>query len=154
DLTPLTRLVLTNAIYFKAAWATPFPKAETKDAPFEVTPAQKVPVPMMHSHEAPFKYFAADDCQWLELPYKGGRLSMVLLLPRKGRLADLEKALTASAIQEGVGKLKFHRGKVALPRFKVSAAARLKDELSGMGMPIAFSTDADFSGMVGRRELQ
>lgn len=154
DLSPETRLVLTNAIYFQAGWVTPFLKGETKDAVFEVKPGDVVSAPMMHTQEAPFKYFAADECQWLELPYNGGRLSMILILPQKGRIAGLEKALSASAIEEAVGKLKNHRGKVALPKFKVSAAARLRDDLIALGMPIAFSGDADFSGMVGRRELR
>jgi serpin B len=154
ELSSNTRLVLTNAIYFKAAWATPFLKAETKEALFEVSPTEKVAVAMMQTQEAHFNYFAGNDSEWLELPYKDGRLSMILLLPRKERFADLEKRLTASAIQEGLGKLKSHSGKVTLPRFKVTLAAQLAHELIRMGMSLAFSGGADFSGMASDEGLR
>src|SRR5438093_12409500 len=78
---------------------------------------------------------------------------MIVMLPRKGDLPAVEKGLTARAVNEAVGKLTLHRGSVALPRFKVTAVARLEDDLSRMGMPIAFSSAADFSGMVRDREL-
>jgi serpin B len=118
-----------------------------------VTPTKKIAVAMMQTQAAPFKYFSDNDCQWLELPYNDLRASMILILPAKGRLTEVEKRLTASALQETVGKLKFHRGIVALPKFKVSAAARLDEDLKALGMELAFSSAADFSGMVGRREL-
>ncbi|MCI0699953.1 MAG: serpin family protein [Planctomycetia bacterium] len=158
DINSAVQLVLTNAIYLKAAWARPFPKGETKDAPFEVTSDEKVIVPMMQLPQADFRYLATYDCEWLELPYVNqyadDRLAMILLLPRKGRFTVVEKSLTAAAIQDAVGKLSFHYGKVAIPKFQVRTTSQLNSELSRLGMPLAFSGDADFSGMTGSRGLQ
>lgn len=153
QLSPDTRLVVANAIYIKAAWAMPFLKGESKDALFEVSPDEKVTAAMMRTASAPFRYSADTDCQWLDLPYQGNRLSLTLILPERGRMAAVERSLTASAIQEGITKLKFHRGVVTLPRFRVTGAVKLKDQLSRMGMPLAFTKEADFSGMVGKPEL-
>ena len=112
-----TRLVLTNAIYFKATWQMPFPKDKTRNADFEVTPTEKVSVPMMVSELEVFNFYAGDEFQWLELPYLGDRLVMVVLLPqKKGELASLGKSLTTATLRKGLGKLKPYMGKVALPR--------------------------------------
>jgi len=154
DITVLTRLVLTNAIYFKAAWKTQFPKEQTREAPFHLSPTETVSVPMMHSEEQRFNYFKGDDFQWLELPYTGDRLAMVILLPRKkGGLAELEKTLTASRIQQGIAKLKPELVHVALPRFKMTTNFRLADTLRKLGMVAPFS-DADFSGITSGARLR
>ena len=97
------------------------------------------------------------DGEWLELPYSNqyadDRVSMILLLPRKGRLSAIEQRLAPAAIQDAVEKLGMHSGKVSLPKFQVRTMAQLKDELIHLGMPLAFSGGADFSGMTGSREL-
>ena len=145
-----TRLVLTNAIYFKASWKRPFPKENTKDADFAVTLTEKVPVTMMSSDEEKFNYFEEDGCQWVELLYQGDRLAMVLLLPRKkDGLADMEKRLTAATLREGLHKLKPQMGKVSLPRFKVSTYYPLTGILGGMGMPLG----GDFSGIASGLQI-
>ena len=159
DLSPATRLVLTNAIYFKGPWETPFRWGETKEAPFHVSKYETITVPMMQTQlRARFRYLAANDCDWLELPYRdeehGSRLSMLVLLPREGQLAEVEARILPKTIQEAVDKLAMHCGKVSLPRFQVRATTHLKGELSHMGMPIAFSGGADFSGMTESKELR
>jgi serpin B len=151
ELGSATQLVLTNAIYFKATWTTPF-SGGTNDAQFEFKPDEKITVAMMHV-KSQFKYYSTDECEWLALPYKDSPLSMFILLPAKGRFVAIEKALTASAFQNGVEKLRLHDGNVALPQFKVSAAVQLSDHLIHMGMPLAFSGRADFSGITGRQGL-
>jgi serpin B len=149
DVTGTTRLVLTNAIYFKATWEYPFPKDQTKEAVFEVSATEKPTVPMMHHKELRLNYFEGEGFQWLELPYQGDRLAMLVLLSqKKGQLADLEKTLTASVIEKGVKNLSIHQGSVALPRFKATFRCLLAKDLVEMGMPLAFSEDADFSGIV------
>jgi serpin B len=149
DLTPATRLVLTNAIYFKATWKNQFPRAKTKDAVFEVTPGDKVSVPMMQHPEGLFAYHEGDGCQWLDLPYQGDRLSMVLLLPqRKGQLADLEKGLTAATLQKGLAKLQMRPGQVYLPRFRITFRTSLLQDLRAMGMP-----GGPFSAIVSGEDL-
>lgn len=149
DVTPETRLVLANAVYFKAAWKLPFPKGQTKGAAFHASATETPTVAMMRHPEGLFRYFADDDLQWLELPYKGDRLSMVLLLPQKKRsLNELEKTLTASAVQRGLARLHARVGDVSLPRFQLTSRCSLAEELKEMGMPLPFSRGADFSGLV------
>jgi serpin B len=147
-LDALTRLVLTNAIYFKGAWATPFEHVLTRDAPFLVTPQQRVTVPMMHQ-VGRFNYLETDDLQALELPYAGGRLALMVLLPRKvDGLAECEQTLTADNLARWAAKLRPRKVAVEFPRFKVTGTFLLNDVLSQMGMPLPFDDKrADFSAM-------
>jgi serpin B len=148
-----TRLVLTNAIYFKGTWASPFKKNYTHDAPFHLAAKQDVNVPMMNQKES-FPYFQGDRFQVLELPYAGKDLSMVIFLPKEvDGLADFEKNLTAEKLAGWLGRLREQEVVVSLPRFKVTAEFSLKDTLSSMGMAQAFSSAADFSGMDGKLDL-
>ena len=147
-LNDLTRLVLTNAIYFKGAWATPFEHALTRDVSFQVTPQQQVMVPMMH-HTSRFSYLETDDFQALELPYSGGRMALMVVLPRKvDGLAEIERTLTVDNLTRWIGNLRPRKVAVELPRFKVTGTFLLNDVLSRMGMPLPFDdTRADFSQM-------
>jgi serpin B len=152
-LTPNTRLVLTNAIYFKAAWMHPFSEKSTVKGDFHVGADKKVTVPLMHGGVRT-GYFKGDDFEALNLPYESYDLSMIVLLPKAGGLADFEKRLTAANVQGWLGKLRTHRVTVTLPKFKVTAEFMLKPTLSRMGMPLAFdSRKADFSGMTTREKL-
>ena len=152
----LTRLVLTNAIYFKGDWAIEFDKDKTIDATFTISADKLVTVPMMH-HEDRFKYAETPDLQILELPYKKQELSMIIFLPAKiDGLAELEKSLTFKNINEWLGKLRKRKVIVLLPRFKMTTGPlELKDILKSMGMKDAFSLPpiADFSGMTGKKDL-
>jgi serpin B len=148
-----TRLVLTNAIYFKGDWASQFKKDRTRQAPFQVSAKKKVTVPLM-TQTARFNYLVGDGFQALELPYAGKDLSMVVLLPRKADgLADLEKKLTAEQLAGWLKGLRREKVTVVLPRFKATSEFSLKGTLSSMGMPTAFTGRADFSGMDGKRDL-
>jgi serpin B len=149
-----TRLVLTNAIYFKGDWAKQFKKDQTRDEPFRIAAGKSVKVPMMHQYEAPFGYFESDTLQALQLPYEGKELSMVVLLPKKvDGLPELEKSLTADRLADVISKIREQDVNVALPKFKVTAEFKLNDELAKLGMPLAFTMGrADFSGMNGDRE--
>jgi serpin B len=150
---PDTSLVLTNAIYFKGDWASPFPKGATKDETFTVTEDKHVRVPMMH-RTGRLGYLDGGDFQALELPYAGDDLAMVVLLPKKADgLAEFEDSLTAERLSAWLAKLRPHRVDVALPRFKVEARFELEKVLPEMGMPLAFTPSADFSGMNGKRDL-
>ena len=148
-----TRLVLTNAIYFKSAWAHPFYKGATKKEAFHLSNNKKVQVPMMHINET-LRYRDGGTFQVLELPYQHYQLSMFVLLPKKADgLADLEKALTSARLDDWLKGMKTHQVNVALPKFKFSAEFSLKDVLSKMGMPLAFTNRADFTGMTTRGRL-
>jgi serpin B len=150
-----TRLVLTNAVYFKGTWVDPFLRDETYDQPFR-SPGGELSVPMMHRSGASSRYAYAetDSLQALELPYKGGDLSMLVLLPKGDELSGLEGALSQGLLDELYGKLSVTRINVILPRFKFSSGYTLNTELSSLGMPTAFQYGpADFSGMDGSRDL-
>ena len=153
-LKPTTRLVLTNAVYFKGDWARRFDEKLTRPAPFWVTAGKKVDLPMMHQ-TGKFKYAAPDGLQVLELPYAGGDFSMVVLLPRKrDGLGDLEKNLSVENLAKWLKALRRRKVVVALPRFKATSEFGLGGVLKSMGMRDAFDASAaDFSGMTGRRDL-
>jgi len=149
-----TRLVLTNAIYFKGDWETQFDKAQTKSEDFHLSPAQAATAPLMH-REGRFSYFDGGTFQILEIPYKSKELSMIVFLPKDaGGLSALEQSLTGSNLQQWVGKLgSVPKVIVTMPKFKMTQQFELGSTLSAMGMPQAFSGSADFSGMTGHRDF-
>ena len=153
-LGPLTRLVLANAIYFKGDWASPFQKERTKDAPFTVTPKQKVTVPMM-CRLAEYSYLETDSFQALSFAYEGRHLAMVILLPRKvDGLPELEKSLTPGKLRLWLGGLRPRVVTAYLPRFRATSAFTLNEVLAEMGMRLAFEgSAADFSGMTSCERL-
>jgi serpin B len=149
----LTRLVLTNAIYFNAAWKYPFDKKATVEIPFYLLDGDQVTVPVMKQTES-FGYTSADGYQAVELPYDGDELSMVILLPAAGNFEAFERELQAQEVSDIIGTLQTTRIALAMPKFEFQSAFSLNDALSEMGMPYAFSADeADFSGMDGARDL-
>ncbi|MEA3368666.1 MAG: serpin family protein, partial [Planctomycetota bacterium] len=151
-LARLTRLVLTNAIYFKGTWRFPFGKDDTKDADF-FAPSGTVKVPMMRDAKH-YRYADAVGHHVLELPYKGRDLAMVLLVPKaKDGLPALEGSLSAKALAGWIGEMKHTRVRVFLPRFKTTWRCLLGGVLAKMGMARAFDpAKADFSGMNGGKE--
>ena len=153
-LAPSTRLVLTNAIYFKGDWQTQFDKAHTRDEDFYPSQTQTKKVAFMH-RESSFSYFDGGTFQLLEIPYKSKELSLVVLLPKdRSGLPALEQSLTASNTQQWLSQV-VQRDKVivALPKFKSTQQFELGGTLGAMGMAQAFSGSADFSGMTGKRDF-
>ncbi len=148
-----TRLVLTNVIYFKASWRHQFSKESTTDAPFHVSSASQEMVPTMHQI-GQFNYGTFDQVQVLELPYGLGNLSMVILLPKKSDgLAALENELTGENIKKWTTGLRSKPVSVFLPKFKMTSTFDLADVLRPMGMELAFSERADFTGMSSDEKL-
>jgi serpin B len=147
-----TRLVLTNAIYFNAAWAYPFNGNITADGPFYLLDGGQVSVPMMKQTEA-FGYTEGEGYQAVELRYDGGELSMVILLPEAGQFQNFEEGLQAQQVSDIISGLQPIEVALTMPKFEFDSEFSLKDTLVGMGMPIAFSSSADFSGMTGNPEL-
>jgi len=152
-LKPATRLVLTNAVYFKGTWLKQFDKSDTFDADFRVNPEKTVQVPLMSLHEEDFNYFEDDKLQILEMPYDGEELSMMILLPKDDNLKALESALSADKLAEWNQNLRETVLDVYIPKFTFETKYSLSDTLSAMGMPAAFSMNADFSGMDGSQML-
>jgi serine protease inhibitor len=149
-----TRLVLTNAIYFKGDWETQFDKAQTKNEDFHLSPAQTTTAPLMH-REGRFSYFDGGTFQILEVPYKGKELSMIVFLPKDpGGLPALEQSLTDSNLQQWLRQVaSVSKVIVTIPKFKMTQQFELGSTLSAMGMPQAFSSSADFAGMTGHRDF-
>jgi serpin B len=148
----LTRLVLTNAIYFNAAWEYPFNEDMTADGPFYLLDGGQVSVPMMKQTEA-FGYTEGEGYQVVELQYDGNELSMVVLLPEAGNFEAFEEGLQAQQVYDIISGLQTTGVTLTMPKFEFDSEFSLKDTLAEMGMPIAFSGEADFSGMTGNREL-
>lgn len=153
-LSASTRLVLTNAIYFKARWMHEFSKSATTDAPFHLSNSQQITVPTM-KQTGHHRYTAFGEGQILELPYIGSSdISMMILLPKINvGLVTLEKRLTNENLQKWSAGLQSRLVKVHLPKFKISSQFSLKDVLESMGMSLAFSGNADFSKMSTQEQL-
>lgn len=153
-LNPLTRLVLTNAIYFKGDWASQFDKKLTRAMPFKLSASGTTKVPMMYQ-KAKFGYTEDKTAQILSMPYKGKDLSMLVLLPKKvDGLADMAKKLTANNLAAFAAKAYRREVRVYMPKFKMTSQFSLKQVLTAMGMSDAFAPGkADFSGMNGKEDL-
>jgi serpin B len=150
---PLTPLVLSNAIYFKADWAREFSSEATGGGEFTLLDGGKVTVPMMFQH-AHFNYAAGDGLQALELPYAGGQLSMLILLPDEGQFDEVQASFDAEQLETLIAGLQSQEVKLWLPKFQYEYSLSLKDSLIRMGMTDAFDYQrADFSGMDGARDL-
>ena len=156
----LTRLVLTNAIFFNAAWLYPFEESQTKDGAFHLLDGGEVTVPMMR-RTASFGLAKGDGYQAVELPYDGSEISMVILLPDTGQFEGFEGSLDAGLVRTITEGLVPTRVALTMPKFEFDSEFSLTGALGAMGMPVAFisslgpctSEKADFSGMTGACEL-
>ena len=153
---PLTRLVLTNAIYFKAEWLKQFDVDKTRDKNFRVNPDKSIKVPMMQrtDRKSIFNYTQNEDLQILEMPYAGEDLSMLILLPFDDDIEVLENSFTIEKLTEWKKSLRKRRVKIYIPKFKFETKYFLSETLSNLGMPTAFTNSADFSGMTGTKDLK
>jgi len=153
-VTPATRLILTNAIYFKGQWDEPFKKARTNDEDWH-GPKSTGKVPMMHQDGGYF-YYEGDGFQALEFPYKGEQLSMLVVLPTlKDGLTTLESKWPAEGTYQQVTTGLHHEETVivSLPRFKMETEFKLKQVLCDLGADLAFSANADFTGIAEERMM-
>jgi len=155
-LNSLTRLVLTNAIYFKGTWEWEFDKSDTREQDFKITPTNVVKTPMMYMKpdKAAFNYADTEDLQILELPYKGEKISMLILLPTEN-LDAIEPSLTIEKLEEWKSKMQETKlDAIYMPKFEFDTKYFMSDTLSNLGMPTAFTwPGADFSGMDGTNNL-
>jgi serpin B len=152
-LDALTRLVLTNAIYFKGNWAKRFDQGDTTEEMFWTSRTEHTSAAMMTQVDR-FGYSAREPgLQILELPYAGNQLSMIVLLPKQvDGISDLENALTEENLGRWTSHLSQREVAVHLPRFTVRSQFGLEGVLQSLGMENAFG-DADFSGMDGTKAL-
>ncbi len=153
SIDPLTRLVITNAIYFKGTWAKQFDADTTQEEGFRAGPNEMVTVPMMHG-DAVYPYAETETLQVLEMPYAHeSGLAMLVLLPKEDSLAAAEEALDAERFIGLRESLVAQNVRVSFPKFTFDAGYSLPPTLAAMGMPTAFTGDADLSGMDGTKDL-
>jgi serpin B len=154
-ITSDTQLVLVNAIYFLGDWADGFSKGDTAAEPFATdgtaSDATRAPgVPTMHK-TGTFRFVAKDGVKALEMPYKGGQLTALVVLPdRVDGLPDLERALDPAKLGSLVNAMRSQPVAISLPRFQIGGgpSITLKEQLSQLGMPLAFNpSKADFTGI-------
>ncbi len=145
-----TRLVLANGIYFNARWQSPFEEADTAPGTFFLPDGTEKDVPMMRQ-EALFGYSAGDGYRAVQLPYQGRETAMTVLVPDRGRFAELEESLDAALLSEVLDGLEDRPVRLGLPRFETESAFSLAEALAAMGMPDAFDAGrAEFAGVDGR----
>lgn len=150
----MTRLVLANAIYFKADWQTPFDADRTKEEPFFLIDGTEIMAPMMSMFTPPIlPYYKGEDYEAAEVPYKGEQLSMVLVVPNEGMFQEVEDRFSAELLSEVTGSMEQMGVDLTLPKFEFESTIGLSDTLQSMGMMDAFGANADFSGMDGTLEL-
>jgi serpin B len=156
SLNTYTRLVLTNAIYFKGNWEEQFKKEDTKNEDFRLFATRAIKTALMHMTTG-FNYFDGGSFQALEIPYKKKSLSLIVLLPKAMEgLSAFEQSLTPAKMQQLLAQLRPAQTViVTLPKFKMEAQFRLRDTLTAMGMKEAFDMKkADFSGVASRETMQ
>ena len=152
-LDALTRLVLANAVYFKASWEEPFDEKMTQPDTFHLLDGGGVQVDMMNQSTS-LSAMLGDGYRAVALPYAGGQLSMLVLLPDDGRFSDVEARLNAGLAAQTVAALRPVEVDLSLPKFKMEWSTELSKGLRALGMTDAFDPDrADFSGMDGARDL-
>ncbi|MCX6319826.1 MAG: serpin family protein [Bacteroidetes bacterium] len=142
---PTTRMVLVNALWYKAPWAFPFRIENTSPDKF-YTHGDTVMAPFM-KNTLPANYMEDELAQMVELPYKSGKRSMLALLPVAGKEKEFEQSLTAASVEQRIAALKKQKVQVRLPKFKMETQFDLSTVLQNMGMSRAFSNNADFSGI-------
>jgi serpin B len=155
---PTTRLVITNAIYFKGDWVKQFDKNKTTDTDFRTVPGKTVKVRMMQrtDEDAIYLYAENSDLQMLSMPYEhttGKELSMVILLPKTDSLTTTESSLNTDVLSALQQSAESRRVKVYFPKYTLKTKYSLPKLLGAMGMPTAFTGNADFSGMDGTKNL-
>lgn len=148
DLPDNTGMVLTNAVYFRGFWTTPFDAERTQPEAFILAGGETRNVPMMRRYDTRYRYAEAETFQAVALPYGDGSVEMLVLVPRTG--PEGEALATPATLAAAVGEVRLQPrpGTVALPRLDLAFEAALKEAMSGLGLELAFSPQrADFSGM-------
>jgi len=149
-----TRLVLSNAIYFKATWLEPFEESLTEDMIFHGLDSEDFFVPMMSlSSDVSFPYYQGDGFQAVDLPYLSGQTSMLVLVPDQGNFYEFEAGLNMALLNQAIGELTYRPMYLSFPKFEFESEIGLAQSLAEMGMPTAFSDGADFSGMTNTKDL-
>ncbi len=152
-LTPLTRMILTNAIYFKGKWMFPFDKGKTHTSIFHIDPDKSTSTDFMNQTKQ-VGYYEDNEVQAIELPYEGKKITMVIILPKTiNGWKQQGKALNQKKLNHVLSNMTRTEVVMAIPKFTKESSFSLSKKLTEMGMTDAFTDDADFSGMTGNKEL-
>ncbi|MBK8023944.1 MAG: serpin family protein [Chloroflexi bacterium] len=145
-ISAMTRLVLANAIYFKSNWMEQFEETATQDGPFTLLDGSTVIVPMMRQ-QSEFVYLAGEGYRAISLPYGGG-LAMEIYLPDAGMFEAFEDTFTPEMLLMLRNSASYGPVLLTMPRWKTESTVPMTEILQQMGMQLAFSDAADFSGMI------
>jgi serpin B len=154
SITKFTAMVLANALYLKAHWGSPFVKSMTADGPFYAAPGKRVSVPFMTQPSFETDYGHGRGYQAVELDYADSSLSMLAVMPAQGTLGSFQRTLTPASLGRVIGSLQIHNVNLRMPRVQLQLHTSLNAALSALGMPVAFSVNADFSGITKKEALQ
>ena len=152
-ITPQTRLVLVNAIYFKASWLFPFDTSSTRNGAFTLLDGSEVRVPLMKQHTVRAPYLETDTYQAIQVPYLGQTVDMLMVLPKQGHFESIEDQLNTTlfnTIREGAQERDVT---LTMPRFDVKTSLDLEPLLQDMGMSNPFTASADFSKIANDQGL-
>jgi len=153
-LNELTRMVITNAIWFNGNWLHPFEKSRTSPSIFHITRDKSVTTDFMHQKKE-IGYYEDDDVQAIELLYKGQKMSMIIILPKEiGGWKLIGKIISCNKLNIIHKEMKPHKINMSIPKFSFESKFNLKEILYKMGMEQAFTNDADFSGMTEDNDLR
>ncbi len=144
-----TKLVVTNAIWFKGRWEFPFPKSATKDEPFKTDGTKTVTVPMMHLTDS-FRAATQPGMKLLEMRYAESQLAMLVVLPddaTPAAVAKIEASVGPDTIEKWTSALSTARVNITLPRFTFRSGGVMNTTLQDLGMKTAFTDKADFTGI-------
>jgi serpin B len=152
QISTTTAFVLVNAVYFKASWNTAFDATQTQAGPFSLLDGTQASAQMMHQTiELPF--FKGGGVQAVQLPYVGGRMAMLLVVPDSGQFDAVQSTLSPTWLAQISSNLASTNIALSMPKFAMTTdSLSLSATLTGLGMTDAFGA-ADFSGIDGRRDL-
>jgi serpin B len=150
----LTRLVIANSIYFEGIWENPFDSMQTKEEVFKIGARKNVKVPMMCILlPKKFNYSETSDLQILEMPYRWGDISCLVLLPKGNSLDKLEKSLNKENLKKWRKMLREESVSVYFPKFKMEKSYKLKNDLIKMGVVRVFDVSSDLAGITKAEKL-
>lgn len=146
-------LALTNAVYFKGSWATPFDETLTKDAPFTKLDGSQIAVPTMHSSDE-YLGFKNDDYQVVRLAYTGSSIAMDLISPVDGDWEGFIEDLRVESLHAATSNLPWQRLNLSVPKFKIETPDMdMIENMKALGLRDVFGMDADLSGINGKKDL-
>lgn len=152
----LTKLILTNAIYFKGTWKIQFDEENTTERDFTLSSGEKIQAETMKliNKDDKFNYTHTDEFEILEIPYNGEDISMMIILPKEGyNLSDVTDSLNQEEYNSLIDEMYETKADIYLPKFKFETSYGLNEYLMDLGMSDAFSYTADFSGIDGAQDL-